>query len=509
MTAESPAPKPWIIGVADVLVLLFVFGMMQRSRDAMLDDPGLGWHIRNIDAMRAAGGWLYEDPFTLPHFPGNTVGPWRTNQWLPDILFWAAYHWGGLEGIAAVAVIVLSLTFRLLYGMLIADRIAWPIAALWTFLGAMATSISWVARPNIFSILFLLIVVRTCDLFHDGRIGWRQLLWLAPLFAVWANCHGGFIAGLITLGAATAIETAIACFHLDSDERRKSWLKVFQFGLLSALCLLATLANPYGWGLYTWIFSLLGDKFFAELHTEWLSPNFHESGAFRYELLILLLPVLLAFTSRRPNLVALGLCILWLHFALQGRRYVPLWAVAATPILARASVGIDWLNDRWRRLPISVDMRELLNGGAGPRPVIASCILCFGLLGWARWNDDFSRHNPQHVPAEILDRLLAVDRGRVVFHDYNWGGYLTWHGWPRLKNWIDDRNEAQGRQHIEEYFSILAAKPGWRDKLDRAKVALVCVTPQSPLAMHIANDKGWKSLAGDDFAVLFERVDPP
>ena len=26
----------------------------------------------------------------------------------------------------------------------------------------------------------------------------------------------------------------------------------------------------------------------------------------------------------------------------------------------------------------------------------------------------------------------------VIFHSYAWGGYLTWHGWPDCRNWIDD-----------------------------------------------------------------------
>ena len=33
---------------------------------SLLDDPGLGWHLRNIDAMREQGGWLREDPFGDP-----------------------------------------------------------------------------------------------------------------------------------------------------------------------------------------------------------------------------------------------------------------------------------------------------------------------------------------------------------------------------------------------------------------------------------------------------------
>ena len=82
---------------------------------------------------------------------------------------------------------------------------------------------------------------------------------------------------------------------------------------------LATWLNPYGPGLYRWVFQLLGDEFFMRLHTEWHSPDFRGPGAMRFEMLILLLPVLLALSKRRPNLVEVGLCVFWLHAALTER----------------------------------------------------------------------------------------------------------------------------------------------------------------------------------------------
>src|SRR5687768_15244340 len=82
---------PLRIGVADILFLVVALGMIQRSQGSMLDDPGLGWHIRNIDAMWAAGGWLTHDPFTLP----IQEWPWRTNVWLGDLTLWLSWRWAG------------------------------------------------------------------------------------------------------------------------------------------------------------------------------------------------------------------------------------------------------------------------------------------------------------------------------------------------------------------------------------------------------------------------------
>jgi hypothetical protein len=95
----------------------------------------------------------------------------------------------------------------------------------------------------------------------------------------------------------------------------------------------------------------------------------------------------------------------------------------------------------------------------------------------------------------------------VVFHSYDWGGYLTWHGGPGFRNWIDDRNEVQGKEHIQDYFAILQTDPGWDEKLERARVALVCVESGAPLAYRLAEQpRRWRELYRDRYAVIFERT---
>src|SRR5438067_75964 len=83
-------------------------------------------------------------------------------------------------GIAAVTTLTLALLFRCLFRMLLTDGLAWPAAALWTFLAVLGTSAAWPARPNIFTLLFLLFTVRFCEQFHRGRYSPKKMLWLFP-----------------------------------------------------------------------------------------------------------------------------------------------------------------------------------------------------------------------------------------------------------------------------------------------------------------------------------------
>jgi hypothetical protein len=488
--------------------------IVQSARHSMLDDPGLGWHLRNIDAMIAQWGFLHEDPFSY-HADGRPR-EWLTNQWLGEVPFWLGERWAGEEGVAVVATVLLAFLFRCLYRMLLADGLPWPAAAGWTAAAAMGTSCSWAARPNLFTFLFALVTARVCEGYHAGALSRRRTLWLLPLFAVWANVHGGFIAGFTFLGVTLAVEVVIALLATDPESRMVARGRVGHLALLTGGAFLATLVNPYGPYLYRWVFRLLGDPYFMSLHQEWQPPDFHGKGAMRFELLMLLFPPLLGLTRRRANLVELALAVVWLHFALTGFRYVAVWVLVATPLLARSGAAIPWVTERVERLRREAPDSFVLRTGVRSASWLWTGLAVVALLWWARSAEGtFVRHQSGIIPARALDELLAIharwqgEHGRplVVFHNYNWGGYLTWHGWPAFRNWIDDRNEVQGEGHVRDYFATAGAEPGWRDKL--AGVDLVAMHPEAPLSTRLTEDTDrWKEVFRDDSAVIFERTGP-
>ena len=498
---------------ADIVFFVVALIVFQTARQGLLDDPGLGWHLRNIDAMLAKGGWLTVDSFSEPR--DGHPQTWYSNQWLGEIPFWLGERWAGLEGIAAVAALSIAFTLRCLYRMLLRDGSPWPVAVFWTSQAAMGISCSWVARPNLFTMLFVLITARICVLFHEGRCSRIQTLGLLPLFALWANIHGGFVAGFTLLGATLLIEGALAVFDSTSDGKHKARSRAVHLLVLLCGTFLATLLNPYGLSLYAWIFQLLGDPFFMDLHQEWRSPDFHGKGAIRFEGLMLLFPMLLALSKRRPNLVELGLAVLWFHFALTGFRYVPLWVLVVVPILARSTVAIPGLQEGARRLLPSGEGSFLFSIRRGRTPWAWSIVTVVFLLGVARCAERrFARHQPDIIPADALDHFLQIHaewtkahgRRPIGFHSYDWGGYLTWHGGPNFRNWIDDRNEVQGKEHIQEYFAILDTDPGWSEKLDQAEVELICIQPKAPLTFRLAENPAWRESYRDTWAVIFERA---
>src|SRR5262249_53693472 len=110
------------------------------------------------------------------------------------------------------------------------------------------------ARPQMFTYLcfaITLVVIVLAE--YDETPGRARVLWvLTPTFLLWANLHGGFLAGIGIVGiwtVARAVQTAAEDGARAMDawrrEARAVWVPV-------SIAVLATLATPYAGEL--WLF---------------------------------------------------------------------------------------------------------------------------------------------------------------------------------------------------------------------------------------------------------------
>ncbi len=174
---------------------------------------------------------------------------------------------------------------------------------------------------------------------NDGRIDIRarlgydsirmRFLWLlVPLLAVWANSHGGFVAGLAVVLAylgGRAVEAL--CRGGRPGPGNAGWGLVRRMMLMAGAAVLATFLNPYGPGLHGWLVESLGRP--RPEISDWASNQLWTLVGMKLWLLVACGGFALAF-SRRPHdatqLAVLGL-LLWQsisHF-----RHVPFFAIAA------------------------------------------------------------------------------------------------------------------------------------------------------------------------------------
>ena len=137
------------------------------------------------------------------------------------------------------------------------------------------TTIHWLARPHLLTWLLVALFCRVLDDSEFDELSRRWLL-LLLLMAVWANLHGGFIAGLMVIASYIAGNAAGAALAGCKECRAAYRQRVRGYTVLIVACLAATLINPYFTGLHHHIASYLfsGASVTGQV-SEWLSPDFH------------------------------------------------------------------------------------------------------------------------------------------------------------------------------------------------------------------------------------------
>ncbi len=86
------------------------------------------------------------------------------------------------------------------------------------------------------------------------------------------------------------------------------------------------------------------------------------------------------------------------------------------------------------------------------------------------------------------------------FTTFSWGGYLDY-ALPEYHTFIDSRADVFSPQFLQDYASITALAPGWRDRLDHYAVRWALLPVGEPLAQLLALSPEWRCAAADASAV--------
>ncbi|MEO8578419.1 MAG: hypothetical protein ABI556_17035, partial [Gemmatimonadales bacterium] len=224
-------------------------------------DGDLAAHIRMGETILATG-----------HLPVHSLASYTAaadhmvaHAWLSEILFALLFRLGGLPLLSVITGLIVGATHGMI-ALFLRKKGADPR---WAFLAALLSlslaSTHWLTRPHMFSIVGAAL---TLFLLESERPK-RAYLFL-PLFALWANLHGGWLYGLTMIGAFIVGDLAEAGIDRAG---RKDWLskaRTNAAGFLMAA--LATLANPYGIGLHREVYSAVTSSSLAKNIAEFLAP---------------------------------------------------------------------------------------------------------------------------------------------------------------------------------------------------------------------------------------------
>jgi hypothetical protein len=468
-------------GACDVVFVLVLVSVLIGGRNRLLNDPGTFWHVQLGRDIARTGHVPIDDTLTFTHQHDR----WVDQSWLYDLgLAWVVDHGGWSTTALATALILAALYAAIAHGLMAEGRsplVALVVAILASGVGAT----HFLVRPHVLSLGFVWLTFRVCQLQHE-RGGW----WVAStpvITAVWANIHGGFLAGPIL------VFTAAAGHLVSGPWDRKRLRASLAFMAAGGACLAAALVNPYGVGLYRHVVGLLFSSGVTGLIEEYQPIPFGTGDARVVEWVILGLIALPTVCSARMSRFELVHTLVWLHLALASVRHAPIFAIVAAPGLARVLDGL-----------VSSRTSSAVSWSWPIASVIVSIVLAVG----AGRGVSYGRLDPGHWPLSalpVLDRLPVESR---LFHEQDWGGLVESECRPRRRAFIDDRFELFGRREIFRYLNAVQGGPDWETIRDEQSIGLVWLRPDRGLVRRIEADPSWRLRHRDAVSVLFEKTQP-
>ncbi len=478
-------------------------------------DSDLWGHIRFGQAMLKAGHMIEYDPYSYSA-PGHL---WRNHEWLSEVIFALAYDNGGVFGLELLKLFCSAAMVLFLALALAETQALGAIQAAVLMLTAPAMATQMMLRPQLFTFTLLAALIWLL-----ARDSYRRAagLWLAvPIMALWANLHGGYIAGLGALGIYAAVASIQAIIE------RRDWRRVAHLSLIVIVSVLATLANPYGVGAWYAVGHALTDPLTRTVINDWKPLTTAIAGLWKtyvpaavifvYAIAFLIaLAVGVSLAPRGNDLPLVVIASIFSVAAVASMRNLPL-AVIVTSVPLTRHLGLAWqlrTGTAGRSARRAAAREESVSAATGQpsrfgREYIgqlfaaaAAILLIFAWLFSPALESIVP--NPAGAVAFMKENHLHGN----VLSIYNWGEYLIWHLAPESKVFIDGRYDTvYPPQVIKDYFVFESGSPDPERVLKAYKHDFAIVPPDSNQWEVMSRSPDWKLIYRDEIAGLFVHRD--
>ena len=475
-TGQETKGVRWVQAL--ILAMLYSFPVFVCARNATVADPDIWWHMRTGEWI-LRHGFPHTDPFSV--FGADK--PWAAYSWLFDLIVFKLHQWLGLAGIVTyTAAIVAAITFAL-HRMIRRLHPDFTISLLLTLAACVCMEHTWTPRSWQFSVLFFVLEVDL--LMQAQRNGRKRALWLLPvLFAVWANVHIVFLYGLAVLGIALA-ESVLARWWKIGEVR----IGTGQIGAVFLASAVATLANPYGCGLYVAAYGLEAHQSVLSQVSEMMSLPFRDIGDYCVLLLTLSAVAMLA-RARRRHVFEMGMLAFGGLISFHSQRDVWVLVIAAAAIVAGEVARVE--KPRSLVQPFAVPVAVLATAAAAPLLFMAMQVD----------NGALEATLAEKMPVRAVNFVKQKGLAGPLFNDFNWGGFLMWN--LRVPVSMDSRAPSVwGGQITAESIATWNGLPGWNCNPDLRNARLVIGPVEAPLTQLLRTSSGFDLAYEDQVAAVF------
>lgn len=488
-----------IPSLADVLFICVLLTMSLIPDKGLLNDGDTGYHIRAGELMLDTFTLLRLDPYSFitPQLP------WTAHEWLAEIFMAIAHRLAGLSGVVVFYALLLAVTYYTIVKVLKAQGHNALTAVTATIVILSASTVHWLARPHIFSLLFIIL---WCHLLECYESRGKDRLYLLPLLMLgWVNLHGGYIIGFVLTGIYLAGNlllrfTDTSEWHSGGRERSRRYATILGLSAGTALF------NPFGWKIFLFPFKLVFDRYLMDHVMEFLSPNFHEQPLFKCMLLVVIL--ILALSRKRVTVIHLTLILFFTNMALTSVRYIPLFAMIVVPIILRylnVDLGDNVSGVRQflrKRITVISSMDGNARGFFWPLAVVVVVLVQL-------WSGTIVHgFDPKKKPVAAIEFLKKEHVSGRMFNNDEFGDVLIYMAHKEYKVFFDGRSDMYGSEIMKKYYSVIAFSPGWEKILDSYGIDWVFFDTDSVLVRHLTSRPDWKLIYSDQVASILVKNIP-
>jgi hypothetical protein len=421
-----------------------------------------------------------------------------------------------MAAVLAASMLVLCCTYAILFRLVRRNCPNVLLAFALTVFAAAGSSMHWLARPHLFTLLFVTVFCAILQRVQEGKT--RLLFWLPPLMVLWTNLHGGFFVGIFLIGCYGAGELATWLVEKDRALAREALLRSRPYLATAAVCAAVTLVNPYFYHLHQHIWRYLGTPGLYRQIMEFQGTDFQSPQALYFEPVLLLGIVAAAWSLYHKRFADALLVGVWIHLGLFAVRNMPIFLLIATPVAGRM---LHALLTKLEEAPLAAwvgratrSSREFAAEFAAidrlPRVHLTSAVALLAVCGIfyspvppIRFRAEY---DPKKFPANALKLFQNPASAERVFTSDSWGGYMIYRLYPRTRVFFDGRSDMYGEAFVKKYSNLINVQPGWEQTLATYGVDTVLLPVDAPLTGALKESQRWRPTYDDGIAIVFRSA---
>jgi hypothetical protein len=225
--------------------------------------------------------------------------------------------------------------------------------------------------------------------------------------------------------------------------------------------------------------------------------------------MLLLMILVFGVSILKLNAIEAILVMLFTHMSLFSARYIPLYAIILSPILARR---IDYLimNVSDRKLVqrfLAISDRAAITDSQTKGYLWSFLAVAAVIITVSTGKIEYS-FDKKKLPVDAVQFMKKEKIKGNMFNNDEFGDYIIYAAWPEYKVFFDGRSDMYGVKRMKEYIKVVRIEQGYDEVFKKYNINWIIYNANSALSHLLLERDDWKLIYADKVANIFVKNIP-